>query len=204
MQLVADDLTCQRSGRVVFAGLSFVVEAGSALAITGANGAGKSSLLRLVAGLIAPAGGAIRLMEAQDDAPLAEQCHYLGHRDALKPALTPRELLDFWRDFLGSSGTGGLAPPDALDRLGIGHAADLPSGYLSAGQRRRLALARLLVAPRPIWLLDEPTTALDTASQELLWQLARAHLGDGGLIMIATHAEPGIPAHTLALGRAKP
>ncbi len=125
--------------------------------------------------------------------------HYLGHKDAVKPALTPVEILDFWAAWLGD-GKKGADAREALERVGLLHAADLPSAYLSAGQRKRLSLARLLVAPRPVWLLDEPTNALDAASQETLRRLCAEHAATGGLVMIATHAETGIPTRSLALG----
>ena len=137
-----------------------------------------------------PRGDRARPARAEDpDAPLAERAHYLGHADALKPALTAAENLRF----AGSLGGGpGAAPADALVRFGLAHAADLPCGYLSAGQRRRVALARLLVARRPLWLLDEPATALDGASQEVLGAVMSEHLAAGGLIVAATHAPLGI------------
>jgi heme exporter protein A len=203
MRLIAEDLACERSGRVVFRDLSFAVEAGEALAVVGPNGAGKSTLLRLVAGLLKPSAGTLTIAvedsDADADAAVAERVHYLGHKDALKPALTPVEILEFWSAWLGD-GPKGASPRAALERVGLLHTADLPSAYLSAGQRKRLSLARLLVAPRPVWLLDEPTNALDVASQETLRGLCADHAGSGGLIMIATHAETGIPTRSLALG----
>jgi heme exporter protein A len=200
MRLIAENLACERSGRRVFAGLTFTVEPGRALVVRGPNGAGKSSLLRLIAGLIEPAGGSLRLDDASDERNLAEQSHYIGHKDALKPALTPRELLIFWQAMLGRPA---LAPDEALAALGLAHTADLPSAYLSAGQRRRLALARLLVSGRPLWLLDEPTSALDAASQALFAQLTSAHLARGGLVVAATHVDLGLAGTaSLALGQA--
>jgi heme exporter protein A len=201
MRLIAEDLACERSGRVVFRDLSFAVAAGEALAVIGPNGAGKSTLLRLVAGLLKPSAGTLTIAveDADVDAAVAERVHYLGHKDALKPALTPVEILEFWSAWLGD-GPKGASPREALDGVGLLHTADLPSAYLSAGQRKRLSLARLLVAPRPVWLLDEPTNALDVGSQETLRRLCAEHLATGGLIMIATHAETGIPTRTLSLG----
>lgn len=191
MRLIAENLACDRGGRRVFAGLGLSVESGSALVVTGANGVGKSSLLRVVAGLVQPAEGDIRVEDGAAETTPAEHCHYSGHLDALKPALSVIENLDFWRAFLaGLPETGGLAamsPDDALDRVGIAHVAELPAAYLSAGQRRRLALARLLVVARPVWLLDEPTAALDAASEGALTELMRAHVGAGGAIIAATH-----------------
>ena len=197
MRLSGIDLACVRGGREVFSGLGFEVGGGEALAITGRNGAGKSSLLRIIAGLLRPAAGAVRLDGAKDELSLAEQTHYLGHRDALKPALTVKENLSFWRDMLGGEGED-LA--ESLKACGIGHAAGLPAGYLSAGQRRRLSMARLLVSKRPLWLLDEPTSALDADGQLLVARLMGEHLARGGLIMAATHGPLGIVTRTLQLG----
>jgi heme exporter protein A len=196
MQLRGAGLGCIRGGREVFAGLDFGVSAGEALALTGRNGAGKTTLLRLIAGLLEPAQGRLELAGGTPDASIAEQAHYMGHRDALKPALTVLENLRFWYAFLG----GRDAPPaSALDTVGLGGLGGLPAGYLSAGQRRRLALARLIAAPRPLWLLDEPTAALDTAGQQRLAELMQAHLGGGGIIVAATHGPLGIDARELRL-----
>jgi heme exporter protein A len=189
LRLVAQDLACERSGRPVFSGLGFAVAGGETLVLTGRNGAGKSSLLLVLAGLLAPAAGRLALEGGDGERTLGEQAHYVGHRDALKPALTPTETLQFWQAMLGGASA---APADALDRLGLGHAADLPCAYLSAGQRRRLALARLLVSRRPVWLLDEPTSALDAASQALFATLVGEHLQAGGLAVAATHVPLGI------------
>ena len=200
MRLVAADLACERSGRPVFAGLSFVVGAGEGLVLTGRNGAGKSSLLMMLAGQIEPAAGRLELEGAPRERTLPELAHYIGHRDALKPSLTPLESLDFWRSMLGHPAA---TPEQALDRMGLGHAADLPCAYLSAGQRRRLALARLLVSARPVWLLDEPTAALDAASQRLFDSLVDDHLATGGLAVAATHVPLGFrTASRLAMGGA--
>lgn len=198
MRLVATDLSCRRGGRTVFHGLSFAVPAGEAVQVTGPNGAGKSSLLRLVAGLVPADGGALELEGGDAEAAIAEQAHYCGHQDAFKPSLTVAENLAFWTSFLGG---GGEARP-ALARLGLDHLADLPAGYLSAGQRRRLALSRLLTVQRPLWLLDEPTAALDAASQKLLATIMAEHVAKGGLLMVATHMPLGIAARELALGAA--
>jgi heme exporter protein A len=199
MRLSGRGLRCVRGGREVFSGLDFESVTGEALAVTGPNGSGKTSLLRLVAGLLHPAGGSIELAGGDSELTLPEQAHYLGHRDALKPALSVMENLSFWRDFFGGA-TGDAAK--SLARVGIDHAAHLPAGFLSAGQRRRLSIARLLSVKRPIWLLDEPTTALDVAGQAVFVSLMREHLSSGGMIIAATHAPLGIEAKELRIGGA--
>ncbi len=196
MRLSGSGVTCVRGGREVFSGLAFAAESGEALAVTGANGSGKTSLLRLIAGLLMITAGSIGLDGGDRELTLPEQAHYLGHRDALKPALSVMENLAFWRDFLGGEA---LDVPASLAAVGLDHAADLPAAYLSAGQKRRLSIARLLVVRRPIWLLDEPTNALDSAGQRLFAGLMADHLGRGGLIVAATHASLGIAARELPM-----
>ena len=197
-RLFGHDVRCVRGGREVFAGLAFEAVAGEALAVTGHNGAGKTSLLRLIAGLLLPAGGTIAIEGSEAELTVPEQAHYLGHRDALKPALSVRENLAFWADFLGGGTTRPI--PGCLAAVGIAHAIDLPAGYLSAGQRRRLSLARLLAVPRLLWLLDEPTAALDVAGQAMFAGLMREHLAGGGLIVAATHGPLGIDTRELRIG----
>lgn len=199
MRLSGRGLRCVRGDREVFSGLDFENAAGEALAVVGPNGSGKTSLLRLIAGLLHPAEGSIELAGGDAELTLPEQAHYLGHRDALKPALSVMENLSFWRDFLG--GEAGDATAN-LVRVGLDHAAHLPAGFLSAGQRRRLSIARLLSVKRPVWLLDEPTTALDAAGQAVFAGLMREHLGGGGMIVAATHAPLGIEARELRIGGA--
>jgi heme exporter protein A len=199
MRLSGRGVRCIRGGREVFAGLDFHAEAGEALAIVGPNGAGKTSLLRQIAGLLAIAGGSIDLADGDAELTLIEQAHYLGHRDAMKPALTVTENLTFWADFLGGEVTD---PAECIAAVGLGHAAQLPAGFLSAGQRRRLSIARLLTVWRPIWLLDEPTSALDLASQRIFAGLMTNHIGRGGMIVAATHAPLGIDARELVIGGA--
>ena len=184
MRIAVENLACRRSGRHVFEGISFMLAPGEALIVTGRNGAGKSSLLALLAGRLRPEAGFIRA-DGIGERTLAECLHLVGHRDALKNALTAEENLSFAQDLLGSPA---LPPREALDAVGLAHAATLPVAYLSAGQRRRVALARLLVAHRSLWLLDEPTAALDAASQGTLLDLMRTHLAGGGLIVAATHS----------------
>jgi heme exporter protein A len=184
----------------VFEDVSFAIDSGEALIVTGPNGAGKSTLLRVLAGFLRPAGGRITLEGGSDQMSLAEQAHYVGHHDAVKPALTLAETLRFWAAMLGGPAAAASA---ALEAVELGHLSDLPAGTLSAGQRRRLALARLVAIPRPIWLLDEPTTAIDAASEERLLALLRGHLAGGGLVVAATHAPLSLAqARTLRLGAA--
>jgi heme exporter protein A len=189
MRLYAVDLACHRGGRDVFSGLGFAVASGEALTITGRNGAGKSSLLRTIIGLARIVHGRIVLEGGDPELTVAEQAHYLGHQDALKPSLSVRENLSFWAGFLGA-GHADIHP--ALDAVGLHELADLPAAYLSAGQRRRLSIARLLAVKRPLWLLDEPTSTLDASAQERLAGFMRAHLRDGGIILAATHAVLGL------------
>jgi heme exporter protein A len=197
MRLSGRGVRCVRSGREVFSGLDFEVFAGQALAVTGSNGAGKTSLLRLIAGLLAPSGGSIDLEGGQGELTLPEQAHYLGHRDALKPSLSVSENLAFWSDFLGGEPAGARA---SLAAVGLDHTAQLPAAVLSAGQRRRLSIARLLCVQRPVWLLDEPTSALDAAGQTMFAALMREHLASGGLIVAATHAPLEVAANELRIG----
>jgi len=198
MRLSGDGLACIRGGRDVFTELSFSVAAGEALIVTGANGSGKTSLLRIIAGLLRLAAGKLDLAGGPADATIGEQAHYLGHQDALKPALTVEENLAFWSRYLGPSTTPNISA--ALAAVGLDGLADIPSGYLSAGQRRRLSIARLVAAPRPIWLLDEPSAALDGAAQAKLSELMRGHLAGGGIIVAATHAPLGLDGIELRLG----
>jgi heme exporter protein A len=212
MRLLGRGVGCVRGGREVFSNLDFEARSGEALAVVGPNGAGKTSLLRLIAGLLTMAGGSIALEGGGAELTLPEQAHYLGHRDALKPALSVLENLSFWRDFLGGEAAGATASlvtaslvtenlvTKALAAVGLDHAAHLPAAYLSAGQRRRLSVARLLAARRPIWLLDEPTSALDAAGQSLFAGLMSDHLAHGGLIVAATHAPLGVPTRELRIG----
>jgi heme exporter protein A len=199
MRLLADNIGCSRGGRQVFANLSFAVGAGEALLVTGPNGAGKSSLLRAIAGLVRLTGGRLTLEPTSADAVIAERSHYLGHQDAVKPALSGAENLAFWTGYLGGKG----GPAGALKAVGLGGLAGLPAGYLSAGQKRRLSIARLICVKRPLWLLDEPTSALDAAAQRDLAALMRAHLRGGGMIVAASHGSIGLKgAKQLRLGKA--
>jgi heme exporter protein A len=199
MRLSGRGVRCVRGGREVFSRLEFAISSGEALAVTGPNGSGKTSLLRLIAGLLRAATGSIDLEGGEAELTLPEQAHYLGHRDALKPALSVLENLSFWRDFLGGET---FDATESLAAMGLDHAARLPAAYLSAGQRRRLSVARLLAVRRPVWLLDEPTSALDAAGQSLFAGLMQEHLARGGLIIAATHAPLDVQAKELRLGGA--
>jgi heme exporter protein A len=198
MRLSACDLACVRSGRNIFSGLNFSLDSGTALLVGGNNGAGKSSLLRLIAGLVRIAHGRLELQGGEPDLSIAEQSHLLGHLDPIKPALSVAENLQFWTAYLGQ---GALSPASAMTAVALDDIADLPAAYLSAGQRRRLSIARLLAVRRPIWLLDEPTSSLDAAGQGLLAEFMRTHLSGGGLIIAATHGPIGLEgAQQLRLG----
>ncbi len=195
-RLAASALDCRRGERLLFTGLTFAVEAGECLVVTGPNGAGKTSLLRILAGLLRPAAGAVTF-EPDGGMPVGESSHFVGSREALKPTLTVREHVTFWRDLLG-----GEVDPDAvIAEWRLAPQADLPAGYLSSGQRRRLALARLSCAEHPLWLLDEPANALDDAARDGLVARIEAHLAQGGMAVVATHMPiPVRGARTLAIG----
>jgi heme exporter protein A len=198
MRLTGEGLAAERGGRMVFAGLGFAVGAGELLAVTGPNGSGKSTLLRVIAGLLAPAAGTVRL-DPEPEAGTSASVHYFGHLDGLKPGLTVADNLGYARRLYG--GRGDIEA--ALEAVGLAHLFDLPAGRLSAGQKRRVALARLLVSERPVWLLDEPATALDAAAEAMLDGLVTAHLAGGGMAMVATHRAMGVaPAVTLHMGAA--
>jgi heme exporter protein A len=200
MKLIASELSSQRGGRTLYAGLSFAVDAGEALLVTGPNGAGKTTLLRTLAGFLRPEAGRLRLEGGAEDAPIGEQCHYVGHANGVKPSLTIAENASFWGGFLGGA-SGRLDA--ALDAFGLVALRDIPVGYLSAGQRRRAGLMRLVLADRPIWLLDEPTASLDDAAQGMLAAAVNRHLRGGGLVAAATHMPLGFDrARELHLGRA--
>jgi heme exporter protein A len=199
MQLVAEGLACERGGRVLFQGLDFALTRGQALCVRGPNGAGKTSLLRLIAGLLAPSAGRIALEGAEGST--REAVHLVTHHDAVKPALTAAENLSFWRAVMGAEG----APVSvALEALGLGPLADFPARVLSAGQRRRLALARLVAIKRPVWLLDEPASNLDAQGQTTLARVLGDHLAEGGIAVVATHGAPDFTAAgELRLGTAE-
>lgn len=196
MRIAAENLSCERGGRTVFSNQNFALGSGEFLQLTGPNGSGKSSLLRLLANLSEPSLGHITLEGGSPDLTLGQQAHYIAHSDASKSALTVTENLNFWRDFLGG---GDLMR--ALQAVNLAALADYPAALLSAGQRHRLALARLALVPRAIWLLDEPSVGLDESAQKLLAGLMNGHLREGGLIVAATHVSLGLkPDASLVLG----
>jgi heme exporter protein A len=200
MKLIVDNLSSERGGRLLFAGLSFSVANGESLLLTGPNGAGKTTLIRIVAGLATPSAGEIRLQEADSKLALGEQCHFIGHLNGVKASLTVQENAAFWSGFLGA-GRERIAP--ALQAFGLSPLRHVPAGYLSAGQKRRLGLARVLLAERPIWLLDEPSASLDEDARAALSDVVYSHLAAGGLLVAATHEALGFSAtRELQLGSA--
>jgi heme exporter protein A len=196
--LTAENLACARGDRSLFEGLNFRVSAGQALAVEGANGAGKTSLLRMIAGFLAPPAGRIVVKtdgrENDDTEERGKSVGWLGHQDGLKPQLSVREQLDFFSSLYGRK-----TNSTVLGQVGLARQADLPCRYLSAGQRRRLALARLLTSARPLWLLDEPFAALDVSGQQLVAHLMARHCGEGGIIIAATHEALGLGNESLKL-----
>jgi heme exporter protein A len=200
MQLRVWDLTIDRGGRRVIAGLSFAAAQGVALVVTGPNGAGKTSLLRALAGFLPIEAGSFALDGGDAERTVGEQAHYLGHADGVKAALTAGENLAFAAAMLGGDASR-AAQLGALSALGLSHVIDFPARLLSAGQRRRVALARLMIAKRPLWLLDEPTTALDAVAQVAFAAIMRAHVEDGGIVVAAVHGDLGLGgAQELRLG----
>jgi heme exporter protein A len=189
MQLTGTGLRCERGGRTVFRDCSFALKAGELMQLTGPNGSGKSSLLRLMAGLNEAGAGTLTLEGGHAELSIGQQSHYVAHQDAIKPVLTVAENLEFWRSVLGGGDV-----VRALAVLDLSRLAPYPAGLLSAGQKRRLALARVALVPRALWLLDEPTTGLDKNSRLLLCRLMQAQLDHSGMIIAATHVPLGIEA----------
>ncbi len=201
VELVIEHLAVERGSRTILDDLSLRAVSGDAVLLTGPNGSGKTTLIRTIAGFLSPVSGSIRLVGGDDERDLAAQCHYVGHLNGIKSNLTVAENLSFWDNYLSgkSSSTDGMAP--VLERFGLAPLANIPTGYLSAGQKRRAGLARLMLAKRTLWLLDEPTVSLDAASTALLGELVNEHTGAGGIVIAATHLRLGLRNPlTLALG----
>ena len=192
MELAAENLVIERGGRVIVDGVSFAVSSGGALLLTGANGAGKTTLLRAIAGYLPLSGGALHLGQGDPEKSIGEQAHTMGHANAIKANLTVRENVLFWAEFLGEPDSAKERADAALSAFAMADLAEFPASYLSAGQKRRLGLARLLAAPRPIWLLDEPTVSLDAASTALLAKAVNDHTQGGGIAIAATHLPLGL------------
>jgi heme exporter protein A len=196
-------LACVRGQRVLFRDLSFSLAEGRALSLQGPNGAGKTSLLRLIAGFLRPAAGIISLRTNGEEVADAEErgkfMGWLAHQDAVKPQLGVREQLAFFAALYES----GRDPEEAMRTFGLMPLAELPGQYLSAGQKRRLALARLQLSARPLWLLDEPLAALDAAGKKLVAETVAAHCASGGIVVAATHETLGVECETLRLGAAR-
>lgn len=195
MHLTAENLGVRRGEDFIFMNISFKLSSGEALVLTGRNGSGKSTLLRTVAGLLRPEQGSVKIAGEGVDEEMrpSEACHYLGHRNAMKTELTVSENLRFWREFLGDfAGGTGMMIDEAAEIVGLAGITHLPFGYLSAGQQRRFAMAKLLIAWRPVWILDEPTAALDRAADGMFTDLVKSHLGKGGIVLAATHQSLGL------------
>ena len=207
-ELAGDSIECIRGERCVFEGLSFRLTGGEALVLVGRNGAGKSSLLRILAGLLPPAAGRITWNETNiidDIESHRTRIRYVGHADTVKPALSAAENLHTWAVLWGGRTAATARVRTALAHFGVERLAEIPGRWLSAGQRRRVALARLLLAPAPLWLLDEPRTALDAEAGTLLDQAVDRHRAEGGMVVMALHEGARPPgAHTLDLSGTRP
>lgn len=193
MKLVAKNLSVDRGSRKIVKDVSFDLNEGDALIVTGENGAGKSTLLRAVAGLLPIAAGSLEVdgLEAATtrDIPVREYCHYLGHKNGFKDALSVRENLEFWQGF---SGELNYSINEALEFVGMLHTIDIPYNYLSTGMKRRVAISKLLINDRPIWIADEPTAGLDGPSCKMFADLCQVFCEDGGILIAATHLPLGI------------
>lgn len=196
------DLSCVRGHRLVFEKVSLFARAGALTCVEGPNGAGKTSLLRIVAGLLHPASGSVTFDHGgtaiRDPEDRAARTGWLGHQDAVKPQMSVREQILFWARLYGA----GRDPDEVLAAFGLTRLAALPGQFLSAGQRRRLALARLMLLNRPLWLLDEPLAALDADGKALVQRALKEHCAQGGIALVATHEPLGLDGETLRLGGA--
>ena len=197
MKLVVDNLTCRRGLRTIFEDLSFSVDEGRGLLLTGANGSGKTTLLRMLAGFIEEASGEVHLEGGDEELELAEQCHYVGHHNGVKHSFTALENLQFLADYFG-----GDHFEEAIDTFGLQGLEDIPAGIMSAGQKRRLGLSRLVLVKRPVWFLDEPSVSLDKQSVAILAGVVSKHIETGGIVIAATHVPLGLDfADELVLGK---
>lgn len=195
LRLIVDGLACSRGERLVFEDVGFAMVGGDVVTLLGPNGVGKTTLLRVLAGLLKPQSGTVRIdAGVSDDRPQHAFVHFAGPQDALKSAMTVEENLIFWQRYLGDGSLNAARVQSALDVLNLKDLADIPTGLLSTGQRRRAGLARLIAVSRPVWLLDEPTLGLDAASCKVLSGLITDHAADGGLAIIATHLDLGLPS----------
>lgn len=205
VQLIAENLLLQRGHRTLIDDLSFTLTSGEVLLLTGPNGAGKTTLLRSVAGFFRPSEGRIGLNGGNDELSVGEQAHFVGHANGVKSSLTVIDNLEFWARYLEPSATRASAlerVDKALEVFRLSALADIPAGYLSAGQKRRVGLARLVLAHRSLWLLDEPTSSLDDASASGLAGVVNEHVANGGLAIAATHLPLGFkPARELRIGQ---
>ena len=195
MLLTAENLAVRRGEDLIFMNVSFKLSSGQAMLLTGPNGSGKSTLLRVIAGLLRPEEGHVTLAGEglETDVRASEASHYLGHRNAMKQDLSVFENLNFWKKFLGDfDGGSSLDIEEAAEAVGLASITHLPFGYLSAGQQRRFAMAKLLVAWRPIWILDEPTAALGASADLMFTGLVKTHLAKGGMAVAATHQPLGL------------
>lgn len=184
MKLVAETISVNRGIKRVVQDLSFEVEQSEALIVTGENGAGKSTLLRAIAGLLPLDTGSVDLLGGKEELLLREQCHYLSDQNGLKTALSVKENLEFWQNF---SGEPDFSIQETLEIVGLAHTLDLPVGYLSTGMKRRIAIAKLLITRKQVWIVDEPTAGLDGASSKMFIDICSAFCDDGGILIAATH-----------------
>lgn len=208
MRVVAENISVKRGEDLILAEVSFDLSPTESLTVSGPNGVGKSTLLRALAGLLPLDKGSFEIQTDDiEQRPPHEHCHYIGHQNAMKSELSVLENLSFWQrsmyqDHSGSQNQSGsqdqagdssfvVSPEIAADKLGLSHTLDLPFGFLSQGQRRRIALAKLLISYRPVWLLDEPTAALDKASNAKFAEMTNEYLTQGGIVIAATHVPLG-------------